>query len=81
MKFKMIDANEAPGLAKPVNKSRQIVTQMINELEPGKVAVITPEKDESIRGLKSTATRAGNREDRKVKAWDVDGRVYVRLVD
>jgi hypothetical protein len=81
MKYRLIDAADAPSASKPVNKLRQAVTEMVLTLEEGKAAVITPEKDESVRGLKSTITRAGNREGRKVRVWDIDGKVYVRLAD
>ncbi len=81
MKYRIIDASDAPGASKPVNKLRQAVTELVLSLEDGKAAVITPDREESIRGLKSTITRAGNREGKKVRVWDVDGKVYVRLFD
>lgn len=80
MRVKMIESAEAPRSGKPVNKGMTEVTELVLSLEPGKVAMITPEKDQNIRGLKSRFTRAGNREGRKVSVWDVDGRVYVELV-
>ena len=81
MKVKMIDATEAPDAKPPLNKMRQEVAELVMSLEPGKVAVITPEKDQSLRGLKSSFTRAGNREGKKLKVYDHDGKLYVGLVD
>ncbi|NEL70297.1 hypothetical protein G3V86_24650 [Escherichia coli] len=81
MRIKMIEAAEAPRSGKPANKGLTEVTELIMTLEAGKVAVITPEKDQSLRGLKSRLTRAGNREGRKVNVWEVEGRIYCELAE
>lgn len=81
MRVKMIDATEAPGAKPSVNRMRDQVTDIVRNLEAGKVAQITPDKDQSLRGLKSSFTRAGAREGVKLRVWDAEGRVYAGLIE
>jgi hypothetical protein len=83
MKYRIVDAETVPAgqttASRAAARKREAMTRLITELVPGKAAAVTPEKAETVRGLKSTLTRAGNREGRAVRVWDVDGVVYVSL--
>lgn len=81
MRYKLIDAAEAPTAKPSINRMRDQVTEIVRTLETQKVAMVTPDKDQSLRGLKSSFTRAGTREGIRLRVWDSEGKVYVGLRD
>ncbi len=82
MKYSLIDRSKAPDpkSAGP-NKNVDLFNELVNALVPGKAARIELSGKETARGVKASITRAGTRMGRKVRSWDVDGKVYAELVE
>jgi hypothetical protein len=53
---------------------------VVRNLSEGFAAELTPEYDESTRGLRVSLAHAARDTDIKIKTWEFDGRVYVRLI-
>jgi hypothetical protein len=79
VKYRFIDLANAPVPAKRSSEQRTIATEIVLALEPGKVAVVAPDRPEGMRSLKVYLTQAAKRKGRAVKTWDADGQVYVAL--
>ncbi len=83
MPYKYVEADKAP--AKPVkyqaSKSSEYFREIILGLELGKVAAITPDENQSQRGIKISVGRAASSLDKKVTSWSIEGDpdVYVAL--
>lgn len=83
MDYDIVDAEEAPPAPKKTQVSKEVkkLRELIQTLEPGKVARITLSGDQTQRGLKISVGRIGTGLKKPVKSWTVDGdpRVFVQL--
>ena len=82
MKYSLIDRSKAPDprTAGP-NKNVDVFNDLVNALVPGKAARIELSGKETPRGVKASITRAATRMGKKVRSWDVDGKVYAEVVE
>lgn len=85
MPYRIVDASEAPMPPKkvPVSKSVKYFRELIENLEPGKVAIVTPDESQSQRGIKISVGRIATGMGKKVTSWSLDGdeNVYVTLAE
>ncbi len=79
MKWSMINHDRVPRPGKSTTGKSRESDRLVAELVEGKVAKVELGDGESLRGLKASITRAGNRAGRKVHSWDHDGVLYVEL--
>jgi hypothetical protein len=79
MKVTIINEQDAPTIPKASSKAARESLAVINRLEPGKVAKITPDEGQSIRGIKTSLTRVGSKNGRPVITWDDGSHVYAKL--
>ena len=79
MKYRIVDAATVQPRPSRTAARHEVTGKLVRDLTPGKVAAVTPEGAETVRGVKSVMTRAGLRNDRPVRCWDADGVVYVAL--
>ena len=81
MKYSLIDRGKAPEpKAKPASAAA-LYDELVASLVPGKAVRVELSGKEMPRGVKASITRAAKRRGRRVRSWDVDGRVYAELVD
>ena len=81
VKYSLIDRNKAPEpKTKAVGTTGQF-DELVASLVPGKAARVEPQGKETPRGIKVSISRAAKRAGRRVRSWDVDGKVYAELVD
>jgi hypothetical protein len=76
----IVDAKDAPPPPRPMTKTAQESLAILNQLSKGKVARVTPDEGQTIRGLKASLGRFAKNQGIKAETWDVDGVLYVRLV-
>jgi hypothetical protein len=82
-KFQKIPKSQAPI---PVRQTGRLKARMllyeehVASVGPGEVGKLTPDKDETARGLALRINRAGHRMNRPVKAWMDKGIVYFEPV-
>ncbi len=69
-----------PSKQSKASKRAEFSRTVIRGLDSGFVAELTPEFDESTRGLRVSLAHAGRQTDIKIRTWEFDGRVYVGLV-
>ena len=82
MKYSLIDRNKAPDpKTAGTNKNVDVFNELVNALVPGKAARIELSGKETPRGVKASITRAATRMGKKVRSWDVDGKVYAEVVE
>ena len=80
VKFEIVDAADAPAKPKPMSKSARESWELIQALEPGKVARV-PADAEERRRLKLSLTRVGAANGRKVECWESDDALFVQLAE
>lgn len=79
MAYEFIDPKDAPPAPpKPGSGRAQEFIELIESLPKNKVAKITPESDQSIRGIKVSVGRIANKRDIKIRSWDDQEFVYVK---
>ena len=82
MKFTVIDRSKAPEPPRPgASKNVAVYDRLVAALEPGKVARIEPDPNETPRGIKTSLARAAKRAGRQLRSWDHGNVVYVELVE
>lgn len=79
MKFRYIDASEAPKPLKASTPSALETLRIIDELKPGVVVQIWPDDDQSLRGLKISFTRISRRQGIELTVWSEPGDEIVRV--
>lgn len=79
MAIKLIDPDKAPPAPPRTGASRsQEFIELVESLPENKVAEITPEEGQSIRGIKVSIGRIANKREIKVRTWDANDKVYVK---
>lgn len=79
MKFRYIDASEAPKPLKASTPSALETLHIIDELKPGVVVKIWPDENQSLRGLKTSFTRISRRQGVELRVWSEPGDDFVRV--
>ncbi len=80
MRYEIIDANQAPPRPKtPPSKRTELINRIIGDLEVGKVARIELENGETVRGTKTSLSRAAKKLGVAVSSWQSDDTVYLEL--
>ena len=74
-----INEKDAPPAPAKTTKGMDESAAILAQLGKGKVAAITPDDGQTMRGLKASMSRAANRQGTKITAWDVDGTLYIKL--
>lgn len=82
MPFKFVDANKAPErpIKKQGSKSADYFREIVLGLEPGMVAIVTPDEGQSQRGIKVSVGRVASSLDKKVISYSVDDDPHVYIV-
>lgn len=82
MPYKIVDAEDAPEAPKKtqVSKSVKYFREILESLDPGKVAIIEPEGEQTPRGIRISVGRIASGMGLKVTSWSLDGapEVYVK---
>ena len=82
MKYSLIDRSKAPDpKTAGTNKNVDLFNELVTALMPGKAARVELSGKETPRGVKASISRAATRMGKKVRSWDVDGKVYAELVE
>ncbi len=79
MKFRYIDASEAPKPLKASTPSAMETLRIIDELKPGVVVKCWPDTDQSLRGLKTSFTRLSRKQGVALTVWSGAGEDFVRV--
>ncbi len=79
MKVELLDDDKAPPPPKPMSKRAKESHAIIAQLVPGKTAKVTPDKGQSLRGVKTALSRVAMSQGEKVQTWDDGNHPYVRL--
>lgn len=80
MRYEIIDADQAPPKPKtPPSKRTELINRIIRDLEPGKVAKIELENGETVRGTKTSLSRAAKKLGVSVSAWQGGDAVFLEL--
>ena len=64
-------------MSKQAKESHAIVAQLV----PGKTAKVTPDKGQSLRGVKTGLSRVASSQGKKVQTYDDGTHAYVRLAE
>lgn len=77
----IIDASEAPKPARNSRLADRMVEydNFVNQVPAGKVGVITPDGDESVRGVSLRVSRAGKRLGKNISVWSDSSSVYFSI--
>lgn len=75
-----IPVEAAPEAARKISNKAVFSRNVINSIEPGFAAELTPTDDETARGLRVSLSRAARDLNVKIHAWEHDGRIYVARV-
>ncbi len=79
MAVKYLDPDKAPAPPPKQGPSRaDYFRQLLTDLPDDKVAEVTPEADQSIRGMKVSIGRVASGMGWSVRTWDADGKVYIQ---
>ena len=81
MKVELLDDDKAPPPPKAMSKRARESHAIVAQLAPGKTAKITPDKGQSLRGVKAGLSRVATSQGKKVTTWDNGTHAYVRLAD
>ena len=81
MKVELLDNDKAPPPPKAMSKRAQESHAIIAQLVPGKTAKVTPDKGQTLRGVKTALSRVATSQGRKVQTWDDGSHAYVRLAE
>ncbi len=79
MRYEIIDEKDAPKPPKAVSKSAREVLELINSLKPGKVARVSPQEGQTVRGVKTSISRVASNNQKKIEVWSIDETVYIKL--
>lgn len=79
MPVTIIDEKEAPAPPKFSSALTLMSLEVLNGLKKGKVARITPDEDETPRGVKQSLARIAKANNTKISLWEVDSVVYAKL--
>lgn len=79
MNYELIDERDAPKPPKALSKSARAALEVIKSLKPGKVARVTPQDNQSVRGIKTSLSRVATNNEKKVEVWSIDEVVYIKL--
>lgn len=79
-KVEYIAEKDAPAPPKPLSKSSAQVLEILQGIKDGQVARVTPEENQSIRGLKSSFSRVATGQKLKIQTWNIEGEdvLYVK---
>jgi hypothetical protein len=81
--FSVIDASKAPPRTKASGRLKARMAQydgFLAGVKKGQVGTLTPEANETVRGVALRISRAGKRVGTPVDAWAVDGVVYFKAL-
>jgi hypothetical protein len=79
MAIKLIDPDKAP--TPPAHKGAgkaQAFIELIESLPADKVAEITPEDGQTVRGIKVSIGRIASARKIEIQSWDSEGKVYLK---
>lgn len=76
----IIPVEAAPEAPRKISNKAEFSRGVLRSLTPGFAAELTPEDDETARGLRVSLARASRDLDIKVHSWEFDGRIYTALV-
>jgi hypothetical protein len=79
MKAELINEQDAPAKPKQMSKNAKASFAILQALKPGKVQKITPEKGETLRGVKLSLSRVASLNKLKVEVYDDGTNVFVKL--
>lgn len=79
MQVTYINEKDAPPAPGKMTKGMEESSAILAQLGKGKVAAVTPDGDQTMRGLKASMSRAAKRQGTKITAWDVEGTLYIKL--
>lgn len=83
MRYQIVDDAQVPAprssASRAAEQKRLLTSKIVIDLRPDTVAAVTPERAKTVRSVKAALTRAGTREGRLLRVWDIDGTVYVAL--
>jgi hypothetical protein len=80
--FAVIEARKAPARTKAAGRWRERMAQyegFLAGVKKGQVGTLTPDANETVRGVAVRISRAGKRVGTAVDAWAVDGVVYFKV--
>ena len=80
--FKVISEKDAPKAIKSSGRLQQRMQEYeryVSQVGAGQVGEITPDENESPRGIALRISRAARRAGKDVRTWVSDGNVYFKL--
>ena len=80
--FRVINERDAPKPAKGGGRLNQRMAEYeryVAQVGTGRVGEMTPEEDESARGVSLRISRAGKRSGKDVRTWVANGNVYFKV--
>jgi hypothetical protein len=80
MKFSFIAEDVAPVAAIKPSAKAQAILDMLNGIEDGRVAAITPDDKMSLKGIATGVGRISKAHNIDIETWQVDGVYYVKRV-
>ena len=81
MKVELLDNADVPTPPRAMSKRAKEAHAIVAQLVSGKTAKVTPDKDQSLRGVKASLSRVATSQGKKVVTYDDGTHVYARLAE
>jgi len=72
-----IAEKDAPAPPKPLSKSAAETLRIIQSIPEGKVAKVTPDEGQTLRGLKTSFSRVASSRNVKIQTWSLEGDNFI----